>query len=79
MSTGRGNYLLVGIILFLGVGKSQLAGTNLGSGTAGEHAGPRSGSVRPGESPRIPSSLAGSTCLLSECVRAEPAQQLCSH
>lgn len=68
VSTGRGNHLLLGIILPLGVGQNQLAGTNLGSGTAGEDAGPHSGGGSSGESPVIPPSLAGSTCLSSECV-----------
>lgn len=54
MSTGRGNYLLLGIVLLLGVGENQLAGTNLGSGTAGGDAGLRSGGGSSGESPRTP-------------------------
>lgn len=78
MSTGRGTYLILGIILLLGVGEKQQAGTNLDSETAGEGAGPRSGGGSSGESPRIPPSLAGSTRLFSE-LQLHNKAQLCSH
>lgn len=82
VSIGRGNHLLLGIILPLGVGQNQLAGTNLGAGTAGEDAWPHSGGGSSGESPIIPPSLACSTRLSSECVWEQQLRnraQLCSH